>query len=239
MGKFIDLTGQKYGKLTILKKSEQRTSGGRIQWECECECGNKILATGDHLRSGHTKSCGCLQKQIAREINFKDISNQRFGKLIAIANEKSNSQGAAIWKCKCDCGNIIYVRGMDLRNGHTTSCGCSISKGEEKITKILLDNGIKYTIQQTFDSCKFINTNALAKFDFYVNNEYLIEYDGKQHFDFISWNNNKDITIQERDAYKNQWCKDNNIPLIRIPYTRYNDLCIEDLLLETTKYRVV
>ena len=239
MGKFIDLTGQKYGKLTVLKKSEQRTSGGRIQWECKCECGNKILATGDHLRSGHTKSCGCLQKQIAREINFKDISNQRFGKLIAIANEKSNSQGAAIWKCKCDCGNIIYVRGMDLRNGHTTSCGCSISKGEEKITKILLDNGIKYTIQQTFDSCKFINTNALAKFDFYVNNEYLIEYDGKQHFDFISWNNNKDITIQERDAYKNQWCKDNNIPLIRIPYTHYNDLCIEDLLLETTKYRVV
>lgn len=44
---------------------------------------------------------------------------------------------------------------------------------------------------------------------------------------------------QQRDNYKNQWCKDNNIPLIRIPYIHYDDLCIEDLMLETTKFRIV
>jgi hypothetical protein len=43
---------------------------------------------------------------------------------------------------------------------------------------------------------------------------------------------------QEHDSFKNQWCKDNNIPLIRIPYTHLKDLCLEDLLLETSKYIV-
>jgi hypothetical protein len=41
---------------------------------------------------------------------------------------------------------------------------------------------------------------------------------------------------QKHDAIKTQWCKDNNIPLIRIPYTEYNKLCLEDLLLETSKF---
>lgn len=43
---------------------------------------------------------------------------------------------------------------------------------------------------------------------------------------------------KELDEYKNQWCKENNIPLIRIPYIHLNDLCIEDLLLETTNFLI-
>ena len=54
-----------------------------------------------------------------------------------------------------------------------------------------------------------------------------------------TWNNKENfLKTQERDALKNQWCKDNNIPLIRIPYTHLNDLKIEDLLLETSEYIV-
>jgi len=71
-------------------------------------------------------------------------------------------------------------------------------------------------------------------FDFYVNNKYLIEYDGEQHYD------QKSIFDYEythkHDLIKSQWCKENKIPLIRIPYTRYKDLCLEDLLLNTSKY---
>ena len=73
------------------------------------------------------------------------------------------------------------------------------------------------------------------------NNSYLIEYDGLQHFqpceNFVD--EEQFQKGQKRDFYKNQWCKDNNIPLIRIPYTHYDNLCIEDLLLETSKYRVI
>ena len=70
--------------------------------------------------------------------------------------------------------------------------------------------------------------------------QYLIEFDGKQHFTSDGWDGEIGLQRnQEHDTYKNQWCKDNNIPLIRIPYTHYKDLCLEDLLLETTNWRVV
>ena len=58
----IDLTGQKFGRLTVLERagSDKRK---RALWLCECECGNKIIATGSHLITGHTKSCGCIVKR--------------------------------------------------------------------------------------------------------------------------------------------------------------------------------
>ena len=75
MGKFIDLTGQKFHKLTVIKRAEDwiRPNGKHIiQWLCECGCENKtqIVVSGDHLRREHTKSCGCLQKE-ARYTNHK------------------------------------------------------------------------------------------------------------------------------------------------------------------------
>ena len=66
-----------------------------------------------------------------------------------------------------------------------------------------------------------------------MNNEYLIEYDGEQHFTYKEEGWNTKINFEEtqfRDNYKNQWSKDNNIPLIRIPYTKLSTLTIEDLL---------
>ena len=60
MSGFTDLTGQKFGKLTVLKRVEN-DKRRRIQWLCECECGNKAVVRGDRLRSGNTKSCGCLR----------------------------------------------------------------------------------------------------------------------------------------------------------------------------------
>ena len=87
---------------------------------------------------------------------------------------------------------------------------------------------------------KFSNgTNAY--FDFYIGNKYLIEYDGETHFlyNLHGWHTLEQLSQQqERDQIKTQWCKENNIPLIRIPYTHLKDLKIEDLLLETSKFIV-
>ena len=238
MPKLIDLTGLQFGKLTVIKRAEKNTSNNKPRWECKCECGNYVTVAGSHLRSGHTKSCGCLQAEVARKINYKDITNQRFGKLTALKDVGSNKQGNALWKCRCDCGNEIIVKGLDLRNGHTQSCGCMRSLGEEKISKILKENKILFKNQQTFENCRFPNTNALAKFDFYLlDHNILIEYDGKQHFN--NTNGWEDFEkLKYRDKFKNQWCKDNNIILIRIPYWHFNNIKIEDLL-EDSKYRVV
>jgi hypothetical protein len=57
--KAIDLTGQKFTRLTVIKEAG-RTKSGLILWECSCDCGNKSIVIGSHLKSGHTKSCGCL-----------------------------------------------------------------------------------------------------------------------------------------------------------------------------------
>jgi len=61
--KKIDLTGQKFGRLTVLSEVERNT-GRHVMWICECECGTRTVASGDHLKSGNTKSCGCLMKGI-------------------------------------------------------------------------------------------------------------------------------------------------------------------------------
>lgn len=64
MGKFIDLTGQKFGRLTVIARAENhiQTNGQRkTQWLCQCECGKKIIIKASDLKSGHTRSCGCLR----------------------------------------------------------------------------------------------------------------------------------------------------------------------------------
>ena len=148
-------------------------------------------------------------------------------------------KGNATWFCMCDCGNIVSEPTFLLTSNSILSCGCIKSKGEEKIIKILAENQIKFETQKTFDSCRFKDTNAMALFDFYVNDKYLIEYDGIMHYETQEngWNNLENLQkIQTHDNFKNQWCNENHIPLIRIPYTQFENLCLEDLILETSKF---
>lgn len=58
----IDLTGMPFGRLVVIREWG-RTKGGKVLWLCRCECGNEIVVTTDHLRSEHTQSCGCLQRE--------------------------------------------------------------------------------------------------------------------------------------------------------------------------------
>lgn len=72
MGKFIDLTGQTFGRLTVLKRVEDRIESNgrkRTQWLCQCSCdkNNKVKVTTNLLKSEYTKSCGCLQKERSKE----------------------------------------------------------------------------------------------------------------------------------------------------------------------------
>ena len=62
MGKIIDLTGKRFGKLTVIKKHNQDKWGG-WNWLCMCDCGNETVVSGGHLRGLKTKSCGCSRKE--------------------------------------------------------------------------------------------------------------------------------------------------------------------------------
>ena len=139
-----------------------------------------------------------------------------------------------MWNCECDCEahTIIQVRAADLKSGKTTSCGCVRSIGEEKIAILLQQAGLSFEKEKTFPTCRF-ESGGLARFDFYVDNKYLIEFDGIEHYEKTGgrFDSKYLAEIQYRDNIKNQWCKENNIPLIRIPYTKLNNLTIEDLKL--------
>ena len=66
MARFKDETGNQYGRLTVLRQAE---SAGRVKWECVCVCGSHVSVVAAKLRNGHTKSCGCLSREITAELN--------------------------------------------------------------------------------------------------------------------------------------------------------------------------
>lgn len=219
LGKFQDLTGRVFGRWKVLRISHRKN--GKIMYLCECSCEAKTqrAVAAQHLTQGKSLSCGCLRKEL-NSIRFKkDMTGQKFGKLTVI-KEAGRSGRKIDWLCQCECGNQKIINGGSLRQGLTKSCGCIKSYGEQAIKNILTIFEIPFEIEKGFDDCRYPNTNFQAKFDFYVNNKYIIEYDGKQHFGIGGWNDKNNFLIcQEHDTFKNEWCRKNNIPIIRIPYT--------------------
>lgn len=130
MAKLKDITGQRFGRLVAVKP--HRDSNGNWKWECKCDCGNTTYVSSGLLKSGNTKSCGCLHREMLLERRMEDLTGQRFGKLQVIRYVKR--EGENVWECKCDCGNTTFVNGYKLKTGHTSSCGCKNRKynGESK-----------------------------------------------------------------------------------------------------------
>ena len=125
MAKALDLIGKRF----VIERAENNKNGNTM-WICQCDCGKTRIALGYDLTHGRTTSCGCnpLGKPNPNRI---DLTGKRFGRLQIISlDEEESNNGILYWKCKCDCGKIISVRGGNLKNGSTRSCGC-ISK--EKI----------------------------------------------------------------------------------------------------------
>ena len=237
MGAKINLIGQKYNKLTVIKETKKRDSSGCIVWECQCDCGNITYASSNALRSNHKQSCGCANKNQAQLLGYNnciDITGQKFGKLTVTKKSNIRKDKKVCWECECECGSQVIVTGVGLRRGKVQSCGCLKSIGEEKISQLLSNNNIIYEREKIFDDFK------PYRYDFYVNKEYIIEYDGKQHFSNYSWGS-EIHTIkesQDRDTLKNNYCHKHQIPIIRIPYTHLDKLCLSDLQLQTTKFLV-
>ncbi len=302
MGTLIDLTGQQFGKLTVLYRNG--SINNHAAWLCQCECGNRTTVSSDKLRSGHTKSCGCLQKEKIAQVKRKNLIGQRFGRLtvtspafskdqtwywnckcdcgnfttvrgVDLSSGRTQSCGCfrseqlhkkhlqsnvnigkkynhltvleyvgvdkrhqALYKCQCDCGNIKIIRGAKIKNGEIKSCGCIKSKGELLISQLLQKYKYDFVQEYSINECRGLK-GGLLRFDFYINNTYIIEYDGQQHYEQTTRDTKEDFFIrQEHDKIKNEYCKTHNIPLIRIPYWHYNDITIEDLKPETSQFLI-
>lgn len=156
----------------------------------------------------------------------KDLTNIKFGKLtvqemiyVKIRGGKKRAQ----CRCLCDCGSEIITVADSLTSGRKTSCGCRRQSSKEELIKnILCDNNISYISQYCIDDCR---DKQPLPFDFAVfqNNElsFLIEYDGRQHYSPIPYFGGQYEFEKrvERDSIKDSYCMNNNIRLLRLPYT--------------------
>lgn len=108
--------GYKIGMLEVLEKTTKKNKQGRILYKCQCECGNIVYHTASELRN--RKSCGCL-----RHTRFEDLTGRKFDMLYVIEKtNKKNNKGRVLYKCKCECGNIVYYTSSDIKQNR--SCGC-------------------------------------------------------------------------------------------------------------------
>lgn len=222
-----DIIGKKFGRLTVLKRAEKDPSlkSRCIRYECQCECGNIVIVNSNSLKTGHTTSCGCSRKGK----NIKDITGQTFNKITVIKKEEINQERRAVWRCRCECGNEFLVsRSSLLIENKIKSCGClKESLGEYKVRQILEKLKIDFKTQYKIAECK--NKNPLP-FDFAIFNEdkliALIEYQGDIHFISTGGWNNEDSLLkrQQNDFIKEQYCKENNIKLIKINYFDYEKI---------------
>lgn len=124
----LDLTGERYGMLTVV--SETSRVGKHRRYICRCDCGNEVPVKVDSLRSGNTKSCGCLKSKTPPP-KFKDLTGKRYGRLVVIERSYEKARNNhSFWLCKCDCGNTRIADSADLHNGVTTNCGrrCPLGK---------------------------------------------------------------------------------------------------------------
>lgn len=222
------------GSTQILYPDKEKTEElKRSYWICKClSCGTIRSVRQDNL-GRKCKKCG--YKNINRK-TYDDLTGRVFGNwLVLKQGEKSN-----YWLCQCQkCGSQREVFRGNLTQGSSQSCGCMKSRGEEKIVELLKSLGCIYEREYTFIDLVGKNNHKLP-FDFAIfsnitknNLISLLEFDGEQHYRYkkSTWITKEKFSyIQRNDKIKNQYCYNNNIKLIRIPYWDYDKLNEEYLM---------
>jgi hypothetical protein len=209
--RIINISGQRFGRLTAIKLSH--VVGGGAHWLCKCDCGNESVVRLNNLKHS-TKSCGCLYHEV------NDILGQKFG--ILVAKKFLYTRGRrAYWLCECKCGNEKIVPQNRLQSGNTKSCGCCLLTSESSLFDAIKDViGEKYDIKRHY----YIECISPQNVDGAIfNGDRLVccvEYDGEQHFmPIVSFGGEERFQYQKKlDKKKNKILKNNHIALIRFSY---------------------
>jgi hypothetical protein len=113
----IDLTGQKFGMLTVIERDILNSKPGFIMWKCHCECGGERSVLTQGLRQHEVTHCGCKSR-------INHLEGMKFGRLTVIGRDPSPDTDSSNWLCRCECNNITSVPSSRLKSGDTRSCGC-------------------------------------------------------------------------------------------------------------------
>lgn len=238
------------GLQKILEINVKNPNSKRHENSCKCQCikcGKISYRPKYAVLNGSRTSCIC-QKSSNASLSNKKRSLVKVGNLYGFLKVKEDlgfkqqkrGRNESWYRCEClNCGNTNYeVSGNNLTSGGCTSCGCISSKGEYKIKKIFNQNDIIFKTQYTFEDLK--NKDKL-RFDFAVfdennNLEFLLEFDGRQHYygPDAKWKEFSTFDeIKKRDNMKNEYCKTHNLILKRVPFYDIDKINLSNLLDET------
>lgn len=122
-----DLTGARFGRLLVTGDSGERKQRA-VMWSCLCDCGSSVAVKTQLLKRGITRSCGCLQRDLASQKRIVDHTGRKFGMLTVLRMDspgKGYGSAYAHWVCRCDCGTEKVLRSGAFVSGETVSCGCA------------------------------------------------------------------------------------------------------------------
>lgn len=156
MSAFMDLTGQKFNRLTVIKRVENNKLQ-KIMWLCKCECGNETVVCGYSLKSGHTKSCGCLRKENLERFHKQNTLATGIAGMRNVINsykQKAYNYVLTEEQFKEITQQPCYYCGAKPNNrANRKDCnGMYIYNGIDRI-----DNNRGYTIDNVVPCCKICN----------------------------------------------------------------------------------
>ena len=233
---FIEEESESGCKL-ISKSYENRNQKLKIK----CKCGNIFYANLSSFLHGGKRHC----KECAM-IGFREKKRKGIEYYKRLVEEISDSEllsddyidaSSDLLKFKCSCGNIFYASLSNFKSGkyYCNFCTSNVSKMEIETERFLQNKNINYKYQYGFEDLKGTKGSKLL-FDFAIFNDKnkiycLIELDGKQHFEPVDFFSGEEsfLKLKEHDRRKNNYCHNNKLYLVRIPYYEKHNL---DFILE-------
>lgn len=181
-----NIINQKIGQLLVLKEAGSGKYGKK--YVCKCSCGNETILYRAQLtrKKRPTLSCGCLRQEAGHK-NGVDISNQRFGKLIAIKKVAIDANRRYIWLCKCDCGNTKEVNSNHLRRkiDPVISCGLCVnhyngikySNVQKNLQNMIKHSIMNFKIGKYYVDLALIEDKIFIEYDSWYWHSHKIEFD--------------------------------------------------------------
>ena len=193
------------------------------------KCNNDYEVSYHHFKNNHSRCPKCAIKRVteSHKHNYDYVKEyiENFGYKL-LSNEYNRLHDKL--DIECNKGHVFKMTFSKFYHENQRCPICNESKGGREISKILDKYNIEYIPQYKFKDCKF---KQQLPFDFYLPKyNCCIEYDGNQHYEIIEWFGGLDkfINTKIRDTIKNDYCKNNNINLIRVPYWEFDN--IEEIL---------
>lgn len=253
------VVGEKINKLTLKERRQLENKRNQWEWICDCDCGTKDVHVLEYRLKNeklgiddNVGSCGCIRREktnLGNKGNNKGTVETRYKyftaggcPIVAETPYRDNNRSKVIMAECPQCGRIFPT----VSRSRGESCGCLSGRtpnkledyilkrnfksiNEREIGKLLDKHAFPFEPHKTFSD---LIDEAFLPFDFFVDNKYVLEYDGEQHFKQISFYDYE--YTHKHDLMKNEYCFTHNIPIIRIPYdTEYT---VDDLVLETTRF---